>query len=201
MPQKRYLLTPGPTPVPPEVLAALAEPVIHHRSPDFKAVFELREPVIDQARDLGVALGLGFYGVRRYLLNSKSAEAPSVIRQIAKTYAVSLHAPPEAGAGKRSPTKKLLSLPAVPATVPRGVKYQSSPDDWKAWAPIHFALTDPQYYQYEVVAAKDGKTAEIIARGDLNGDGKTSLFRVKLQLDTKTGELTAIDHTEDAPLE
>jgi serine---pyruvate transaminase len=39
MPQKRYLLTPGPTPVPPEVLAALAEPVIHHRSPDFKALF------------------------------------------------------------------------------------------------------------------------------------------------------------------
>ena len=37
--QKRYLLTPGPTPVPPEVLAALAEPVIHHRSPDFKTVF------------------------------------------------------------------------------------------------------------------------------------------------------------------
>ncbi len=39
MPQKRYLLTPGPTPVPPEVLAAMGEPVIHHRSPDFKAVF------------------------------------------------------------------------------------------------------------------------------------------------------------------
>ena len=39
MPQKRYLLTPGPTPVPPEVLAAMAEPVIHHRSPDFKDVF------------------------------------------------------------------------------------------------------------------------------------------------------------------
>jgi len=40
MPQKRYLLTPGPTPVPPEVLAALAEPVIHHRSPDFKTIFQ-----------------------------------------------------------------------------------------------------------------------------------------------------------------
>ncbi len=40
MPQKRYLLTPGPTPVPPEVLAAIGEPVIHHRSPDFKALFE-----------------------------------------------------------------------------------------------------------------------------------------------------------------
>ena len=36
MPQKRYLITPGPTPVPPEVLAAIAEPVVHHRGPDFK---------------------------------------------------------------------------------------------------------------------------------------------------------------------
>ena len=40
-PQK--LLTPGPTSVPPEVLHALAEPVIHHRSPDFKEVFLLAQ--------------------------------------------------------------------------------------------------------------------------------------------------------------
>ena len=39
MPEKRYLMTPGPTPVPPAVLAALAEPVIHHRSPDFKRAY------------------------------------------------------------------------------------------------------------------------------------------------------------------
>src|SRR3954452_11391498 len=39
MPEKRYLMTPGPTPVPPEVLAALAQPVIHHRGPDYRAVF------------------------------------------------------------------------------------------------------------------------------------------------------------------
>jgi serine---pyruvate transaminase len=38
MPAKRYLLTPGPTPVPPEVLAAMSAPVIHHRGPDFKAL-------------------------------------------------------------------------------------------------------------------------------------------------------------------
>jgi serine---pyruvate transaminase len=37
---KKYLFTPGPTPVPPEVLAALAEPVVHHRSPDFRPVYE-----------------------------------------------------------------------------------------------------------------------------------------------------------------
>lgn len=39
MAQKRYLFTPGPTPVPPEVLAALAEPVVHHRGPDYRAIF------------------------------------------------------------------------------------------------------------------------------------------------------------------
>jgi aspartate aminotransferase-like enzyme len=37
--QKRYLFTPGPTPVPPQVLAALGEPVLHHRAPDFREVF------------------------------------------------------------------------------------------------------------------------------------------------------------------
>lgn len=40
MPEKRYLFTPGPTPVPPQVLAALAEPIVHHRSPDFLPVYE-----------------------------------------------------------------------------------------------------------------------------------------------------------------
>ena len=37
---KRYLLAPGPTPVPPEVLLAMAMPIIHHRSPDFLPVLE-----------------------------------------------------------------------------------------------------------------------------------------------------------------
>jgi serine---pyruvate transaminase len=38
--RKRYLFTPGPTPVPPEVLAAIGAPVVHHRSPDFLPVYE-----------------------------------------------------------------------------------------------------------------------------------------------------------------
>jgi serine---pyruvate transaminase len=39
MPEKRYLFTPGPTPLPGEVLAAMAEPVLHHRGPDFKRIY------------------------------------------------------------------------------------------------------------------------------------------------------------------
>ncbi|MDO8880191.1 MAG: alanine--glyoxylate aminotransferase family protein [Coriobacteriia bacterium] len=37
--QKKYLMTPGPTPVPPEVLLTQAAPIIHHRTPDFSAAF------------------------------------------------------------------------------------------------------------------------------------------------------------------
>ena len=38
--EKRYLLTPGPTPVPPEVLSALGEPVVHHRAPRFTEILK-----------------------------------------------------------------------------------------------------------------------------------------------------------------
>ncbi|MEC4688456.1 MAG: alanine--glyoxylate aminotransferase family protein, partial [Nitrospirota bacterium] len=41
---KRYLLAPGPTAVSPEVLLAMAKPVIHHRAPEFAELFgEVRE--------------------------------------------------------------------------------------------------------------------------------------------------------------
>lgn len=51
-----YLMTPGPVPLPPEVLKALSEPPLHHRTPEFmkifsevlillKHVFQTRQPV------------------------------------------------------------------------------------------------------------------------------------------------------------
>lgn len=42
--KKFRLLAPGPTTVPPEVLLAMAQPVIHHRTPEFEALFaEVRQ--------------------------------------------------------------------------------------------------------------------------------------------------------------
>jgi len=35
--RKNYLLTPGPTPLPPEVSLVMAKPIIHHRTPQFQA--------------------------------------------------------------------------------------------------------------------------------------------------------------------
>jgi serine---pyruvate transaminase len=37
--KKYYLLSPGPTPVPETVLASAAEPIIHHRTPEFSEIF------------------------------------------------------------------------------------------------------------------------------------------------------------------
>ncbi len=37
--KKYYLLSPGPTPVPEHVLSAAAEPIIHHRTPEFSEIF------------------------------------------------------------------------------------------------------------------------------------------------------------------
>lgn len=40
MMKKNYLLTPGPTPLPPQVCEALAKPIIHHRTPQFQAILK-----------------------------------------------------------------------------------------------------------------------------------------------------------------
>ncbi|MCU0666593.1 MAG: alanine--glyoxylate aminotransferase family protein [Candidatus Omnitrophica bacterium] len=38
--KKNYLLTPGPTPLPPEVCEAMARPIIHHRTPQFQEILK-----------------------------------------------------------------------------------------------------------------------------------------------------------------
>ncbi len=38
--KKDYLLTPGPTPLPPQVSAAMAKPIIHHRTPQFQEILK-----------------------------------------------------------------------------------------------------------------------------------------------------------------
>ncbi|RPJ11787.1 MAG: alanine--glyoxylate aminotransferase family protein, partial [Deltaproteobacteria bacterium] len=42
--EKKYLFSPGPTMLPPEVLLKMAEPIMHHREPEFeKLLAEVRE--------------------------------------------------------------------------------------------------------------------------------------------------------------
>lgn len=157
------------------------------------AAFDLHEPPADQARDLGAVASLAISGVRKYLAESKIAEARNTVGQIARDY-VSWW---EQEDGKPRARKKLVSFPPVPRTVPRGVKYASKPSDWKPWDRLKFSIDQPQYYQYEVKAAPDGESATVIARGDLNGDGKTSLFRMGLRVDQSAGSSLVIGPSID----
>src|SRR3569623_1630322 len=63
MPEKTYLITPGPTPVPPEVAEAMARPLLHHRSPDFKLllgqVLERLQRVFATSSDVLMFAGSG----------------------------------------------------------------------------------------------------------------------------------------------
>jgi hypothetical protein len=141
--------------------------------------FDLHEPPVEQARDLGMIATLASAGVRKYLVSAKSAEARNAVGQIAKDYATWW----EKEDGKPRHRRKLVSFPPVPKTIPKGTKYQSTPSDWKPWDALRFEMDMPQYYQYEVRAAKDGNSADIFARGDLDGNGKPSEFRLHLTVD------------------
>jgi hypothetical protein len=146
--------------------------------------FDLQEKPADQARDIDAMSVLAVSGVRRYLVRAKQAEAKNVLKQVSRDIVTWWEGEQLDAKGKllNRATKKLFSIPATPQAIPKGVKYQSSPDDWKPWAPIRFEMSMPQYYQYEVKAAKDGKSADVIARGDLDGNGKASTFVLHLEV-------------------
>ncbi len=127
---------------------------------------------------IGIVAALGIYGTRKYIANAKTAEARSTLGQIAKDAAAAYTRD-----GKLCPS---ASSP-VPATVPRGRKYQSSPADWQAdqaahagFACLHFSMSYPQYYQYDYQSTPSGFS--VIAHGDLNGDGVESRFEIRGQV-------------------
>ena len=41
--EKKYLFSPGPTMLPPEVLLKMAGPIMHHREPEFEKIFSERD--------------------------------------------------------------------------------------------------------------------------------------------------------------
>ena len=60
---KNYLLTPGPTPLPPYVLKSLSQPIIHHRTPQFqqilKDVFEGLKYLFQTSNDVFILASSG----------------------------------------------------------------------------------------------------------------------------------------------
>lgn len=159
---------------------------------------------------IGVLAALAVYGVRRYVLTAKTAEAKEGIGRIAKDASAVFSGdqmdgavlPLNSTANISSNLCQAASAPVPPSQVAiQGRKYQSSPGDWLADAAtprkgfncLGFSMEDPQYFMYGY--EQNGSTSAVggtftaTARGDLDGDGTTSLFAFRGAIQGAAGGL------------
>lgn len=140
---------------------------------------------------IGVLAALAIYGVRKYVMNAKTAEARGAVARIAKDATTAFARPKMAGTvlalGANAEASFALcgsaaaSVPAA-ATSIKGAKYQSNPTEWttgdqaNGWQCLKFSMDDPQYYMYSYEAAVSAGTFTAKGEGDLDGDGTLSSF-------------------------
>lgn len=80
---KSYLLTPGPTPLPPEVSEALAQPIIHHRTPQFQEILkqagEALGEIFQTKNDVFIFASSGTGAMEAAVVNLLSAQDSALI--------------------------------------------------------------------------------------------------------------------------
>jgi type IV pilus assembly protein PilA len=136
---------------------------------------------------LGIVAALAIHGMTRYLAASKAAEAKNVLTAVARAASAAYE---DRTANGRSGVDALCdSSEAVPSRVPSGTKYEPGAADYdtgdadSGWRCLRFSMATPQHYQYRYArgdylgpADHGPEGFEIVARGDLDADGNTSLF-------------------------
>lgn len=155
---------------------------------------------------VGILAALAIYGVRKYIANSKTAEARNSLGQMSKDATTAfaregMAATVLALGTSTEVTNRLCgtATPTVPAAIAgvKGKKYQSSPTEWttgdkdNGWACLKFSMNDPQYYMYSYTASGTtaaGATFSAGAKGDLDGDGAESTFTMAGELKAGTGK-------------
>jgi type IV pilus assembly protein PilA len=142
---------------------------------------------------VGILAALAIFGVKKYVANSKTAEARNTIGRISSDGAAAWSKEIMAGsiladaatvAGANNLCTASIAVPAAMTSV-QGKKYQSNTtfgQDYNTgtssggWTCLHFTMEGPQYYQYQYLNA-DATDFTAQAQGDINGDGTNfSLF-------------------------
>jgi hypothetical protein len=112
---------------------------------------------------IGIFSALAIYGVRKYMVEAKRAEATHVLSNWSKGMVA---------CGEKDGLPP--SSPAVPASLASvaGMKYQSAPAEWSdaAFACAGITLVEPQYFQYQWVRQSPTAGA-LVALADFDGDG------------------------------
>ena len=77
--------------------------------------------------------------------------------------------------------ERVCGAATPPATIPRAAKYQSTVADWSSgdattgWSCLKYGMSAPQYFQYRY-ERPTATRFDVLAHGDLNGDGVPSTF-------------------------
>ncbi|MGD9808107.1 MAG: alanine--glyoxylate aminotransferase family protein [Deferribacterales bacterium] len=101
---KKYLIAPGPTPVPERVLLEMAKPVIHHRTSEFEAIFgkvaEGLKAVFNTKQDVLMLAGSGTAAMEAAVINTLNPGDSVLVvdagkfgqrwRDICKTYGINV---------------------------------------------------------------------------------------------------------------
>jgi type IV pilus assembly protein PilA len=159
---------------------------------------------------IGILAVLAIVGVSRYLRSAKEAEARNSIGTLQKNAAEALErdkmagtwvAPGTVTASARGFCLSATNSGPVPAVAPPASKYTSAPTDWSPAVPdpasgfycLKFEMGEPQYYSYTYKAVgpgtATGNTVDLIANGDLDGNGTTSKFDMQGQIVAAGGAL------------
>lgn len=160
---------------------------------------------------LGILGALGIAGTRSYLKNAKTSEAKNTINGISRAVQRAYDREEWDEATGTAVHRLCGSAQPVPTDVPAGKKYQpytdggrdfGAGDEKTGWKCLKFTITSPIYYRfdYRVGSGYKGPARggpdpgpdgfEISAEGDLDADGKTSLFTLTGKVDKARQTLT-----------
>jgi type IV pilus assembly protein PilA len=156
---------------------------------------------------IGILAALAIYGVRKYVANSKSAEARLAIGAINKGAVAAFEGETMAGSllalgGTVGSARRLCAtsdaVPAI-ATIAGGKKYQSSDADWSTagannsqtagWLCLKFSLTGPQYYSYLYTATNPTSATgsyTVTATADMDNDSTNAVFTLNAAIENNT---------------
>ena len=131
---------------------------------------------------LGIFSALAIYGVRKYMMNAKRAEATAVLTSWSKGMVA---------CGEKAGLPP--SSPQVPASLEAvsGKKYMSAPSDWADAAFVcgGLSMTQPQYFTYQWLQASPSE-GSLLAQADFNGDGIAE-ERAEVRISCSAGRCTA----------
>jgi prepilin-type N-terminal cleavage/methylation domain-containing protein len=130
---------------------------------------------------IGILAAVAIPSFMRYWKRAATVEASMNIRRMydgAVSYYVSEHANSNGVIFERQFPG---NVGPTPSSIPPAVKVRPAPGTWDhpSWYALDFAVMDPIRYSYSFSSSGVGTNAfaHMVAQGDLDGDGVSSLFR------------------------